>query len=284
MTYHEFTIKISDTFRDTLVRRLSEKGCLGMIEKDESLVAYFPSSLDIEAIKSDLSILTALLEKAGHAHELTCAHALIPDKDWNETWKKGFQPVEAGEQFVILPPWEEHRKDRINVVIDPGMAFGTGHHETTRSCLALMEHYAPQTTRASLLDLGTGTGILAIAASKLGYRHVLGIDTDILAIEAARKNVIINQVPDVAIREGSIYEIQEPFDVIAANLISGVLVLLASALFQRMNPGGIAIVSGILDGQEDEVIEAMERAHLKLRQTYRDGKWVSLVLEKDGKD
>lgn len=283
MAYYEFTIRISDTFRDTLIQRLSESGCLGMIENDESLVAYFPSALDIETIQSDLSLLKALLEKAGHAHELTYDYTLIPEKDWNETWKKGFQPVDAGKQFSILPPWEEKRNGRINLVIDPGMAFGTGHHETTRSCLALMENYAPHTARERFLDLGTGTGILAIAARKLGYRHVVGIDTDILAVKAARENVIINQVPEVEIREGSLYELQETFDVITANLISGVLVLLAPALFPRMNPGGIAILSGILDGQEDEVIEATEQAKLKLIQIYRDGKWVSLVVERGGK-
>lgn len=280
VAYYEFTIKISDTFRDTLIQRLSENGCLGMIENDESLVAYFPSGLDIDTVKNDLSLLQVLLEKAGHAHELTYTYALIPEKDWNETWKKGFQPVDAGKQFSIIPPWEEKRKGRINLVIDPGMAFGTGHHETTRSCLVLMENYSPQTARESFLDLGTGTGILAIAARKLGYQHVVGIDTDILAIAAARENIVINQVPDVEIKEGSLYELQETFDVIAANLISGVLVLLAPALFPRMKPGGIAILSGILDGQEDEVIGAMEQANLKLRQTHRDGKWVSLVVER----
>jgi ribosomal protein L11 methyltransferase len=278
MAYYEFTIKIADTFKDTLIQRLSESGCLGMIENDESLVAYFPSSRDIETIKCDLSLLKTLLEKAGHADELTYDYTIIPEKDWNETWKKGFQPVDAGERFTILPPWEEKRNGRINLIIDPGMAFGTGHHETTRSCLVLMENYAPKTSREDFLDLGTGTGILAIAARKLGYLHVIGIDTDILAVDAARNNVIINQVPEVEIREGSLYELPQPFEVIAANLISGVLVLLAPALFAHMRPGGIAILSGILFGQEDEVIMAMEQAGFTLREQYRDGKWLSIVM------
>ncbi|MCK9420421.1 MAG: 50S ribosomal protein L11 methyltransferase [Nitrospirae bacterium] len=283
MPYYEFFIRISDAFRDALIQRLTETGCLGMIENDDSLTVYFPSSLDIDTIKNDLTLLQTLLEKAGHSHELTYEYALIPEKDWNETWKKSFQPVDAGQRFTILPPWEKEKKDRINLVIDPGMAFGTGHHETTRSCLVLMEHYAPKTDKENFLDLGTGTGILAIAARKLGYRHVIGIDTDILAIDAARENIVINNVPDVEIREDLLEELDEHFDVIAANLISGVLVLLAPALFSRMNPGGIAILSGILVGQNGEVIEAMEQAGLLLRETYRDGKWVSLVMERDRK-
>ncbi len=254
-----------------------------MIEYDDSLAAYFPSSHDVDAIKNDLTLLQTLLENAGHRHELTFDHALIPEKDWNESWKNSFQSVDIGARFTVLPPWENNKKDRINLVIDPGMAFGTGHHETTRSCLVLIENYAPKTAKENFLDLGAGTGILAIAARKLGYRHVVGIDTDILAIEAARENVIINNVPDVEIREERLAELHETFDVIAANLISGVLVLLAPVFLQRMNPGGIAILSGILAGQEDEVIEAMEQAGLWLRETYPDGRWVSLVMERSGK-
>jgi ribosomal protein L11 methyltransferase len=283
VAYYEFTIKISDAFRDPLIQRLTGHGCLGMIENDGALVAYFPSTLNVDTVKNDLTLLQALLEKAGHGHELTYDFALIPEKDWNETWKKGFQPVDAGNQFTILPPWETMKKDRINLIIDPGMAFGTGHHETTRSCLILIENYAPKTSNEKFLDLGTGTGILAIAARKLGYRHVVGIDTDILAIHAARENVIINNVPDIEIKEESLAELLETFDVIAANLISGVLVLLAPVLLLHMNPGGLAILSGILSGQEDEVIEAMEQAGLRLQETYRDGKWVSLVMERGRK-
>ena len=283
MPYYEFTIRISDAFRDQLIKRLTENGCLGMIEYDDSLAAYFPSALEVDTIKNDLTLLQTLLEKAGHSHELTYDYALIPEKDWNETWKKTFQSVDIGNRFTILPPWEKKKKERINLVIDPGMAFGTGHHEATRSCLVLMENYAPKTVKETFLDLGTGTGILAIAARKLGFRHVVGIDTDILAINAARENVIINNVPDVEIREERLTGLPETFDVIAANLISGVLVLLAPALFTHMNPGGIAILSGILSGQEDEVIEAMKQAGLRLRETYRDGKWASLVVERGRK-
>ena len=280
MSYYEFTIKISDAFRDSLIERLTEKGCLGMIEYDDSLVAYFPSTVDVDTIKNDLALLQMLLEKAEHSQELTYDHLLIPEKDWNETWKKGFQPVDAGKRFTILPPWEKNKKDRINLVIDPGMAFGTGHHETTRSCLVLMEKYASKTVKENFLDLGTGTGILAIAARKLGYRQVVGIDTDILAVDAARGNVIVNDVPDIEIREERLAGLREAFDVIAANLISGALVQLALVLFQHLNPGGIVILSGILIGQEGEVIVAMEQTGLCLRETYRDGKWVSLVMER----
>jgi len=279
MSYNEFTIRISDAFKDLLIQRLSANGCLGMIENEGALVAYFPETLDKNAVKNDLALLKTLLEKAGYDDELSYDYSLFPEKDWNETWKKEFKSIEIGERFAVLPPWEEKRADRINLVIDPAMAFGTGHHETTRSCLMLMENYARKTAHNSFLDLGTGTGILAIAARKLGYQYVVGIDTDILAVDAAKENVVINQVPDVEILQGSTSELHEAFDVIAANLISGVLILIAPALVTLLNPGGIAILSGILIGQEDEVIEAIEQAGLSLREKYPDGKWVSLVVE-----
>jgi ribosomal protein L11 methyltransferase len=283
MAYYEFTIRVPDTFRDTLIQRLSEAGCLGVIENDESLVAYFPEQLDIRDVKTDLSLIKALLEKAGRSHELSYECALIPEQDWNAAWKKDFRPVDAGERFTIIPPWEEKRPGRINLVIDPCMAFGTGHHETTRSCLALMEKYADPCAQGCFLDLGTGTGILAIAASKLGCHHVIGIDTDPLAVDAARKNIKINQTPDVEIRGANLSEVKGTFNVIAANLISGVLVELAGELSSHLNIGGIAILSGILSGQDDEVVEAMSGVGFRTIERYPDGKWTSLVVERSAR-
>lgn len=279
MAYYEFTIRIPETFKDTLIQRLSDAGCLGMIENDEDLVAYFPETVDVLDVKTDLSILKALLVKSKRPHQMTYDYALIPDQDWNETWKRDFKPVDVGERFTILPPWEEKKKGRINLCIDPAMAFGTGHHETTRSCLVLIEQYAGKSGLNSFLDLGTGTGILAIAAAKLGYHHIVGVDTDPLAVDAACKNIRDNDAAHIIIREGSLSDLKETFDMVAANLISGILVRLAPELSACMNPGGFAIVSGILLGQDDEVIDAMERAGLVLKQKYRDKKWVSLVVE-----
>ena len=187
MSYYELTIKINNPFRDNLIQRLTDAGCLGAIEQDESIIAYFPETIDINAIISDISLFKALLDKSGQPSDITFTHRLIPHEDWNETWKKGFHSIDIGERFTILPPWEQEKKGRVNLVIDPAMAFGTGHHETTRSCLVLMEKYADKTGKDTFLDLGTGTGLLAIAAAKLGYRHVLGIDIDPLAVEAQNK-------------------------------------------------------------------------------------------------
>jgi ribosomal protein L11 methyltransferase len=297
-------------------------------ENPDSLIAYFPETTDIKLIKGRISLFIDLLEKAGLAPLLSHEQRVIPHQDWNESWKKGFKPLDVGKQFTILPPWEEKREGRINLVIDPGMAFGTGHHETTRSCLVLMGKYAAakrgeakknknedfcsrkdakdakfsklltffaslaplrekpfgfdsiDLSKQSFLDLGTGTGVLAIAASRLGYQHVLAIDTDPLAVEATEKNCEVNNVINVEIKLESLSDEIGTFDVIAANLISGVLIDLAAALARHLKPHGIAFLSGILAGQEDEVIEAMKKSGLELIEKYPDDKWVSLVVQK----
>jgi ribosomal protein L11 methyltransferase len=280
MPYHEFTIRIPDPFRDILIRKLTENGCLGVIENKDSLIAYFPVTNDVDIILRELTMQKALLEKVDRVHELTFSYNLIPEQDWNESWKKGFTPLDVGEHFTILPPWEGKRSARINLIIDPGMAFGTGHHETTRSCLVLMEKYDGKTEKGRFLDLGTGTGLLAIAASKLGYEQVMAVDTDPLSIEAARKNLELNHVINVTLREGSAIGAPGMFDCIAANIISGVLVSLAHEIFSLLNPSGIVILSGILADQADEVIRAFEQTNLKFIESLPDDKWVSLVLRK----
>jgi ribosomal protein L11 methyltransferase len=278
MAYHELTINISEPCKDALIQRLSEWGCLGVIEQDEFLIAYFPESIDISTIINEFSIFKTLFEKAGYVPNLTFKHTLIQEQDWNESWKKGFTPLDVGEHFTILPPWERKHDNRINLIIDPGMAFGTGHHETTRSCLVLLEKYDGKCAKDRFLDLGTGTGLLAIAASKLGYKHVLAVDIDPLATEATRMNMELNKVTNVVVREGSIVEASGTFDCITANIISGVLIQLVPRIASRLKTPGIAVLSGILVEQADEVISAFQQTGMKLLEKYCDGKWVSLVV------
>jgi ribosomal protein L11 methyltransferase len=280
MAYYELTITLPDTFLDTLVLRLTGQGCLGVIEKENALIAYFPESADIQAVVRELDIVKALIEKSGNTDAVTIAVSRIPDQDWNESWKKGFTPLDVGRRFTILPPWEKRREGRINLIIDPGMAFGTGHHETTRSCLVLMDKYAGYGAKERFLDLGTGTGLLAIAASKLGFRNVIAVDTDPLSIEAARKNIELNRVAGIELFEGSIADVNGVFDIIAANIISGVLVRLAPDIASCLSPAGIAILSGILAEQADEVIAAGEQSGMTVRELLPDGKWVSIVIGK----
>ena len=277
MNYYELSIRIGESYREALIQKLVNEGCLGVIEETDSIIAYFPDTAEIDDITRELEVLKALLGKSGQTETLDFSHALIPDQDWNETWKERFYPVDVGALFTIVPPWEHVHKGRINLVIDPAMAFGTGHHETTRSCLILMERHSNLSRRESFLDVGTGTGILAIAAAKLGYRRVVGVDTDILAIDAARENIRLNNVSGIDIREGSISILNETFDFITANIISGVLIQLAPAIAAHLNTGGIAVLSGILIGQDEEVVKGLIRNGMTIIERYPDGRWISLA-------
>jgi ribosomal protein L11 methyltransferase len=277
MAYHQFTITVPNLFKDAVVRRLMTIGSLGVIDRKDGIVAYFPDSVPLKTVQSELEIVQAILTGAGAPLVLNVEHAILPDRDWNASWKKTFKPLDVGERFTILPPWEKPRPGRTNLVIEPGMAFGTGHHETTRSCLLLMEKYSAQVSRQRFLDLGTGTGLLALAAVHLGFQEVVGADFDPLAISAARKNAGLNGVKTLTLIEGGIEEAGSDYDMIAANLISGTLVELAGGIAERMRSGAVAILSGILKGQEGEVTEAFENAGCRFREKLVDGKWVSLV-------
>lgn len=279
MAYFQFTIRSPDKIKEALIHRLSELGCLGVVEQEDGIVAYFPAGADRNAITRELGLLHAIMEKAEPGQGLAYDYTLIPDADWNESWKKGFTPLDVGERFTILPPWEEKRSGRVNLIIDPGMAFGTGHHETTRSCLVLMEKNAGRTPKNRFLDLGTGTGLLAIAAAKFGYASVLAVDTDPLSIDAVKKNCALNSVTTVDVREGDISVAEGTFDVIAANLFSGLLIQLAPDIASRLDLSGMAILSGMLLDQADEVIASMDKAGLHLIEKLVDGKWASLVVE-----
>jgi ribosomal protein L11 methyltransferase len=258
-------IRIPASFHDTLVQRSATVAtCLGVIEEDDSIIAFFPETSKMTSIRRELSIMQSLIENSGHKCAMTFDFPIIADQDGKESWKMGFVSIDVGTRFTIIPPWEQPKSGRVNHYIDPAMAFGTGHHETTRSCLVFMGKYALTISIISFLDLRTGTGILAIAALKLGFHRVISIDTDPIAVDAARKNTELNQVASIDIRECSIAILREEYDFITANIISDVLEFLAPLIAKHVKPGGIVVLSGILDGLDEEVLTAMAQAGLNL--------------------
>jgi len=162
-------------------------------------------------------------------------------------------------------------------MIESGMAFGTGHHETTRDCLAHMERISGGHAGKGLLDIGTGTGILAIGASKMGFSHIVAVDTDPLALDAARENITLNGLKNIEVKEGGISVVEGTFDVITANLISSTLIEIAPEVVSHLNADGIVILSGMLAGEEDMVEDAYRKAGLDLKEKTLDDKWVTLV-------
>ena len=206
---------------------------------------------------------------------------IVQEADWADAWKAYFPVMRVGRRLVIRPTWRRHRRAPGDVVLalDPGMAFGTGLHPTTRLCLAGVEALADRAVLAGarVLDVGCGSGILAIAALKLGAATALGLDTDPIAVEATRANARRNRlVRRLRARDGSLPSGEPPFDVVLANLIAGLLVPLAPALRDELRPGGSILASGIFIDREGEVREAFDAAGLDIAGRRAEGDWVAL--------
>lgn len=280
MDYIEYRIVLPNRLRQPLIIALIGAGALGAKEDASSISVYVPCSIDRRDIMAQIDVFRELLERSGSNDHIAVYELAVVEQDWNALWKKNFIPIDIGDRFTILPPWERCDGKRFPLVIDPGMAFGTGHHETTRSCVILMERYARPEAGSRFLDIGTGTGLLAIAALRLGFRYVEAIDHDEQAVAAARTNLSLNGAEIVRLHHGDIAKAGEGYDMITANLISGTLLALAPEIALRLSHGGIAILSGILLGQEEDVINSTKRSGLELRERLVDGKWVSLVVQR----
>ena len=216
----------------------------------------------------------------------------IADQNWMEAWKQHYQPILIGQRIAVVPAWlDSPEPNRIAIKIDPGMAFGTGTHPTTQLCLELMEVFFTQSFSESrqldtLIDVGCGSGILSIAAIKLGARTALGVDIDAGSILNARENANTNSIGDELILEvGSVQEILEdkfPFSkapLVVANILAPVIVRLFDAgLVKLIEEKGAIILSGILQEQAQNVIDAAQARSLKLKEHRQMGDWVALML------
>lgn len=209
------------------------------------------------------------------------------DQDWSETWKRGLQPRRVGKQFVVAPTWTDpqlREGDRL-IVIDPEMAFGTGEHATTRGALRFLEQCVQPGDR--VLDVGTGSAILAIAAAMCGARDVLGVEYDADAIINARDNIARNHVENVVRLDTALVDAAylqrcgaAAFDVIAANVLSSVLHPLLPAFHRALRPGGHLILGGILESEADDMIEAGQLAGFILRREDLEEEWWGGLLQR----
>lgn len=205
----------------------------------------------------------------------------LGEEDWSEAWKKGYSIQHIGQRLVVAPSWEPYtpQHDEIVVRMDPGMAFGTGLHPTTRLCLIALERWVRAGDR--VLDVGTGSGILAIAAARLGARQVSGVDLDPVAVQVARENVQLNHVAaHVAIEEGSLETLNptpRSFDRIVVNILADVITTLTPALVTCLRPAGTLIASGIIEEYADRVVEAFEAAGLRVVERRQEKDWVALI-------
>ena len=251
-----------------------------MIEEmpeDVQVKAWFEN---VEALRGLENILKALPDMAGFdLGALTVSRQGVREQDWSEYWKQYYKPFRAGKRLVIKPSWENWEKQPGDLIIelDPGMAFGTGTHETTAMCVELIEkHYHG----GRVLDVGTGSGILAIAAARLGATDVLGVGIDPMAVRVARENVEKNGLSDaIDIREGDLVaglgDVRCDFAV--ANILADVIALLAGPLKKHLVPGAQFVCSGILKEREDDVKAVLEKNGYRLFDRLQKGDWVALA-------
>jgi ribosomal protein L11 methyltransferase len=220
------------------------------------------------------------------------AASIVLEADWANAWKAHFPVLRIGRRIVIRPTWRRHRRqpDDVVLALDPGMAFGTGLHPTTRLCLAALESLADRgllqqsgagVGRAKVLDVGSGSGILSIAAGKLGAGSVLAVDVDPIAVASSAANARRNRLARVIrVREGSSPSGEGPFDVVLANLIASLLIALADGLAADLVPGGTLIASGIFATREEGVVEAFAARGLAVVNRWAEGDWVALELRR----
>jgi ribosomal protein L11 methyltransferase len=263
--YTELTVEVREPFVELVADRIA-----GLIDEG---VEMGSGRIIVRTEQSIEPILNALDELDPAIGVRT--HVEIKENiDWIRAYQESITPIEAG-RFYVHPEWYPPKADAINILINPALAFGSGHHATTHMCLeAIGKRVGPD---QRLLDVGCGSGILALAASKLGARVEL-CDVDPQAVESARSNFRLNNADYEAIWEGSIHQAQGSYDVIVANIIADVLRALAPQLTAGLTPKGTLILSGILDTKESIVTRAFDRLHL-IERTQKD-EWVTLTYTK----
>lgn len=271
--YYEVTITPS-SHKDEVESFLMDHFYNGIEEKNNSLILRSEEPLD-DIIQKTKDYVKAISEIFDEKIEVDIKTEKKENVDWIENYKKSISPVEAGE-FYIHPSWYEKKEDKTDIVIDPALAFGSGHHPSTLNCLKILSEIVKKGDY--VLDVGTGSGILAIAAAKKGA--VVDIcDTDELAIKEAEKNFKLNETKFNRAWVGSVTNLKEKYDIVIANIVADVLVFLAKDLKKSIKEGGYLILSGIVDKYLKNVLDRYK--DLKLIKKVEDNEWVTLLLKKE---
>jgi ribosomal protein L11 methyltransferase len=281
MDWHALDLEIEPAALEAVQYALMEAGALGTetVDRDEELVrvtGYFPDVPKRESVRQELFEALRIYElPSSSVRDMNLRH--VENRDWLQEWKESWQPVEVG-RFIIAPPWSDVRPSQYQILIriEPGMAFGTGTHETTRLCLLAMDKHF---TGNSFLDVGTGTGILAIAAAKMNANaRVEACDTDEDAIAVADANAAINRVGNqIAFKVGSVEDLTSSADLVCANLTADVIVQILPKLLGVTC--GRLILSGILSEQVDLVqVRLRECGITSELEIMQDGEWVALIV------
>ena len=202
------------------------------------------------------------------------------EEDWANNWKKYYKPSKVGEKIVVKPIWEEYeaKDEELVVELDPGMAFGTGEHETTRMCIQALEKYVQKDS--TVFDVGCGSGILAIAAAKLGAKLAAGVDLDPVAVESAKENVGFNNIDNIEILHGNLIEVIDgKADIVVANIIAEIICILTEDVSRVIKPNGYFITSGIIHDRVEMVTNKLEECGFEVVKVNKDGEWNCIIAK-----
>jgi ribosomal protein L11 methyltransferase len=249
-----------------------------------------------DALADKLTQVRSYFEQAGIS---SCGYPIreptityIREEDWSNTWKSHFKPSRIGKRIVVKPTWEEYCENHDDIVLelDPGMAFGTGTHPSTRLCMEVLEkiffyegdyHDISSDGPLTVLDVGTGSGILGIAAAKLGALQVTGIDIDPQAVAVAEENIAKNGVgKHVKVSDSPLEMVKGTYGVVVANILAEELVKMAPELVKKVIPGGVLILSGILTEKESIVVQGFSTGEMTLAEISREAEWSCLVFRR----
>lgn len=290
MRWAEISVETTNQGQDAIANLMIENGCGGVVVQGEEPIvikSYLPVDDRLEDrllnIKAEINKLPGFGLEIGTG-EITITYA--EDEDWAESWKQFFQTTRIGNRIVIKPTWDEYKDPQLHdilIELDPGMAFGTGSHATTKLCLIAIEKY--MRSRKVVVDFGTGSGILAIAAAKLKARLVIAFDSDDLAVKAARENVVRNKtdhVVEVHRAESTSFINDETADIVTANIVAETIIENAEQMARILKKGGTLIASGITTGKSLEVEQVLRNLGFDIAERMTEGEWVAIVAIKAG--
>lgn len=278
-TYTELVITADAALIDHLVALLSQLGFEGFWEDGSALRCYISSERWHDEMLGEVQRVTTMLQRSHASPMPTIEVRSFEERNWNEEWEKTIKPMHVTPRIVVAPTWQSYKPSdgELLLTIDPKMSFGTGYHESTRLVLRILERII--TPGCTLLDVGTGTGILAIAAVALGAARAVGVDNDHWSYENARENVRLNQVENrVTIVLGEVSSLSlERFDVIAANIQPNVIEPMLPRLRTLLAPNGMMVLSGLLLEDEEPIVRATHALEMTVVERLTENEWIALL-------
>ncbi|WP_010270399.1 50S ribosomal protein L11 methyltransferase [Paenibacillus senegalensis] len=280
--------------RDTSLGQWYELPLNDIPEGEAVIKGYFPEGQDMEQLLSQLKTSISLL--TGFGIDIGAAQvemALVDEEDWANAWKQYYKPIQISDRLTIKPTWEPYDagEEEIVLELDPGMAFGTGTHATTALCLRTLDQWIQGGER--VIDVGTGSGVLAIAAAKLGAEHVLALDLDPVAVSSATDNAALNGLEkQITVKESDLLGVLKeqqngapgpfklPVDIVVANILADIILLFVKDVYDALSPGGLYVASGIITAKQDQVERKLVAEGFAIEQIQHEQDWVVIVARK----